>query len=247
MSRSQCRPALPGRSPHERARGLCPEHPQLLALPANPFETDERVVVSIGKTPYARFDLNDYSVPHTWVRRTVTVLASPTRVRVLDGNEVIADHPRSDGQGEQIEDPAHLAALVEAKRAARHHRGQDRLAHAAPSSGDLLQQAAARGNPLARVTAQLVQLLDDYGAAELECAIQEALASGVPHPNAVRQVIERRREQRDRPPPLTLTLPANDRARNIVVRPASLARYDCWMTLRTRTHDTYRLHTDPAR
>ena len=202
------------------------EQPQLLGLPDNPFETDERVAVNIGKTPYARFDLNDYSVPHTQVRRTVTVLASPTRVRVLDGNEVIADHPRSDGQGEQIEDPAHLAALVEAKRAARHHRGQDRLAHAAPSSGDLLQQAAARGNPLARVTAQLVQLLDDYGAAELEYALQEALASGVPHPNAVRQVIERRREQRDRPPPLTLTLPANDRARNIVVRPASLARYD---------------------
>ena len=90
----------------------------------------------------------------------------------------------------------------------------------------MLQQAAARGNPLARVTAELVQLLDDCGAAELEYALQEALASGVPHPNAVRQVIERRREQRDRPPPLTLTLPANDRARNIVVRPASLARYD---------------------
>ncbi len=34
------------------------------------------------------------------------------------------------------------------------------------------------------------------------------------------------REQRDLPPPLTLTLPDNDRARNIVVRPASLARYD---------------------
>jgi hypothetical protein len=60
----------------------------------------------------------------------------------------------------------------------------------------------------------------------LECAIHEALASGVPHPNAVRQVLERRREQRDLPPPLTLTLPDNDRARNIVVRPASLARYD---------------------
>ena len=54
----------------------------------------------------------------------------------------------------------------------------------------------------------------------------EALASGVPHPNAVRQALERRREQRDLPPPLTLTLPDNDRARNIVVRPASLARYD---------------------
>jgi hypothetical protein len=202
------------------------EQPQLLALPDNPFDTGERVAVSVGKTPYARFDLNDYSVPHTRVHRTVTVLASLTRVRVLEGGDVIAEHPRTYGKGEQIEDPAHLAELVDAKRAARHHRGQDRLAHAAPSSRDLLQQAAARGNPLSRVTSQLVQLLDDYGAAELECAIHESLASGVPHPNAVRQVLERRREQRNLPPPLTLTLPDNDRARNIVVRPASLARYD---------------------
>jgi transposase len=202
------------------------EQPQLLALPDNPFETDERVEASIGKTPYVRFDLNDYSVPHTRVRRTVTVLASLKQVRVLEGGEVIATHPRAWGRGEQIEDPAHLADLVEAKRAARHHRGQDRLAQAAPSSGDLLQQAAARGTPLTRVTAQLVQLLDDYGAGELECAIAEALVSGVPHPNAVRQVLERRREQCDRPPPLTLTLPDNDKARQIVVRPASLAGYD---------------------
>jgi hypothetical protein len=202
------------------------EHPQLLALPDNPFETDERVEVSVGKTPYIRFDLNDYSVPHTHVRRTVTVMASLTRVRVLDGSEVIAEHRRVYGKGEQIEHPAHIDALLSTKRAARHHRGQDRLAHAAPSSRELLQQAAHRGTPLSRVTAQLVELLDDYGAAELEHAIAEALRNDVPHPNGVRQVLERRREQRDRLPPLTLTLPDNDKARNIVVRAASLARYD---------------------
>jgi transposase len=202
------------------------EQPQLLALPDNPFETDERVEVSVGKTPYVRFDLNDYSVPHTQVRRAVTVMASLTRVRVLDGSEVIAEHPRAYGKGEQIEHPAHIEALVSAKRGARHHRGQDRLAHAAPSSHALLQQAAHRGTPLSSVTAQLVELLDDYGAAELEHAIAEALKNDVPHPNSVRQVLERRREQRDLLPPLVLTLPDNDKARNIVVRAASLARYD---------------------
>jgi hypothetical protein len=213
------------------------EQPQLLALPDNPFETDERAEVSVGKTPYIRFDLNDYSVPHTHVRRTVTVMASLTRVRVLDGSEVIAEHRRVYGKGEQIEHPAHIEALVSAKRAARHHRGQDRLAHAVPMSRALLQQAAHRGTPLSRVTAQLVELLDDYGAAELEHAIAEALRNDVPHPNSVRQVLERRREQRDRLPPLTLTLPDNDKARNIVVRAASLARYDQLNTPVTDTID----------
>ena len=75
------------------------EQPHLLALPDNPFETDERVEVSVGKTPYIRFDLNDYSVPHTHVQRTLTVMASLTRVRVLDGSEVIAEHPRVYGKG----------------------------------------------------------------------------------------------------------------------------------------------------
>lgn len=202
------------------------ERAQLIALPDNPYPADERLEVSVGKTPYIRFDLNDYSVPHTQVRRTLTVLASLTQVRVLDGSEVIAEHGRVYGKGEQIEDPSHIEALVSAKRAARHHRGQDRLAHAAPSSHELLQQAAHRGTPLSRVTAQLVQLLDDYGAAELEQAITEALDNNVPHPNGVRQVLERRREQRDRSPPLALRLPDNDKARNIVVRTPSLALYD---------------------
>ena len=71
-----------------------------------------------------------------------------------------------------------------------------------------------------------MQLLDDYGAGELEQAIAEALSNGVSHPSAVRQALERRREQRDRQPPITLTLPDNDKARNIVVRAPSLALYD---------------------
>jgi hypothetical protein len=28
------------------------------------------VAAKVGKTPYVRFDTNDYSVPHTHVRRT---------------------------------------------------------------------------------------------------------------------------------------------------------------------------------
>ncbi len=56
--------------------------------------------------------------------------------------------------------------------------------------------------------------------------ITEALHNDVPHSNSVRQVLERRREQRHQPPPLTLTLPDNDRARNIIVRSPSLAHYD---------------------
>ena len=69
-------------------------------------------------------------------------------------------------------------------------------------------------------------MLDDYGAVELELAIAEALAQQVPHPNAVRQVLERRREQRRQPSPIAIALPDNPKAKTLVVRPASLTGYD---------------------
>ncbi|MFT5082645.1 MAG: hypothetical protein ACI9Y1_000672 [Lentisphaeria bacterium] len=71
----------------------------------------------------------------------------------------------------------------------------------------------------------LVDMLGDYGAAELECAITEALHKDVAHPNAVRQVLERRRAQRNEPPPIALHV-RHINAKGISVKPASLAAYD---------------------
>ncbi len=202
------------------------ERTHLLALPDNPFAAEECVEVRVGKTPYIRYDLNDYSVPHIHVQRTLTVRASPNSVRVLDAGEVIAEHGRVYGKGEQIENPAHIEALVNVKRAARHHRAQDRLARAAPSSTELLARALERGNSLNSATRQLEDLLDTYGASELEQAIAEALHRDVPHPNAVRQSLVRRREHRELAPPIAIDLAHHEKAQNIVVRATSLAVYD---------------------
>jgi transposase len=217
----------------------CPEHqaqsvreafaaeaPRLLPLPDNPFPLIERVVVKVAKTPYVRFDLNDYSVPHTAVQRSLTVLADPNEVRIADGPEILACHPRSYDKGAQIEVAGHIEALVAVKRAARRHRGADRLAQAAPASQRLLIGAAARGDNLGAITATLLRLLDRYGASELEAAIGEALARGVPHPNAVRLALEQRREQRQELPPVAVDLPAHVKARDAHVTPHRLDAYD---------------------
>jgi transposase len=202
------------------------EREKLLALPDNHYPCEELLEVRVGKTPYVRFDGNDYSVPHTQVRRLLTVVASPTRVRILDAASVIAEHPRSYDKGVQIEDETHIAALSAVKRQARHHRAQDRLAQAAPSSQQLLVQAAERGDNLGSITAALLRLLERYGAAELQAAIAEALQRGVPHPNAVRLSLERRREQRDQAPPVAVALPPDPRLHKLVVRPHNLDDYD---------------------
>jgi len=202
------------------------EQARLRQLPATPFESEERKEVAVGKTPYVRFDLNDYSVPHGCVQRPVVVLATEQRVRVVDGSKVVADHARSYDQRQQIEDPAHIAALVEQKRAARGHRTQDRLLMAVPAVARLLERLAEQDANLGSSVASLVRLLDHYGAQELELAVKRVLANDVPHTAGVRQELEQRRHAQGLPPPIAVTLPDNPKVRNVHVRPHDLGRYD---------------------
>ena len=71
--------AWPRRSP--RSSRAC------LPLPEHPFRGDLLRAVSSGKTPYIRFDGNDYSIPHTLVRRPLTLVAAEHLVRLLDGTQ----------------------------------------------------------------------------------------------------------------------------------------------------------------
>jgi transposase len=223
-------PAADRRCPDEPDRTIrevfAEEAARLLPLPDNPAPLLEHVAVTVGKTPYVRFDLNDYSVPHDHVRRVLTVLADPHEVRIVDGAQVLACHRRSYDKGAQIEHAAHLQALVERKRAARQHRATDRLAQVVPASQILLMRAAERGANIGAITAALMRLLDRASTADLQAAIIEALQRDVPHPNAVRLALERRREQRGEAPQVAVVLPAHVQARDAPVRPHALETYD---------------------
>lgn len=202
------------------------EKSSLIDLPEHAYPLGERVEVQVGKTPYVRFDLNDYSIPHTHVRRTLTVVATPTRVRVLDGQTVLADHPRSFDRAQQIEVQAHVQALVDHKRGARQHRATDRLTQSVPGIAELLKRAAARNHNLGSITQALSQLLDRYGAQPMQVAVADALARDVPHPNAVRLALEREREARHQSPPVAPQLSERARALDVTVRPHKLDSYD---------------------
>jgi transposase len=202
------------------------EKPRLSALPDNPYPTEECVEVRVPKTPYVRFDLNDYSVPYTYTRKKLVVRASSETVRILDGLDVIATHSRSYDKAKQIEDPHHVKALVERKRSARQSRGMNYLTHAVPACQILLNKAAEHGYALGGITSALLRLLDEYGAADLEPAVEEAIASDSPHPNTVRISLQRRREERNKPPPIPVVLPDKKQLRELVVRPHALGDYD---------------------
>lgn len=202
------------------------EQPRLLALPANAYVTEEIVAAKVGKTPHVRFCGNDYSVPHTLVRRVVEVRATLSCVRVLADAAVVAEHTRSFDRGLCIEDPRHIEALKKSKGEARKHRALDRLAQAAPSSQQLFIKLAERGANLGRATQHFVELLDSFGTMALELAIREALVTGVSTPDAVRRILEQHRLANGDVPATRVDLPDDARVRDLVVPARDLGSYD---------------------
>jgi len=221
---------VPDRREQRVVDALAEEQPRLLPLPEHPFPCDLLRAVSSGKTPYIRFDGNDYSIPHALVRKPLTLVASEHAVRLLDGTAEVARHARSYDRGQRIEDEAHLAALVAEKRRAHDLRGRDRLRHACPHADAFLDALAGRGQPLASETTRLLHLLDQVGAGPLDAALAEAISRGAISAASVAHVLEQRRRARRQPPPIALVLPADPRVRDLRVTPHALSAYDTLLT-----------------
>jgi len=202
------------------------ERARLLPLPVHPFETDLLRSVRSEKTIYVRFDLNDYSIPPSAVGRPLTLAASDTEVRLLDGTVEIARHRRSYNRHERIEDPAHQMALLEDKRKATGSTRNSRLAGAVPEIEALLDAAFARGEPAGAQTTQLLVLLDDYGPSELRAAVHEALERGTPRASSVAYILSRRHRLRRGRAALPVNLTRRPDLADVHVEPHNPETYD---------------------
>jgi transposase len=205
---------------------LAEEQPRLLPLPAHPLETEVMRIVSARKTPYVRFDRNSYSIPHPYRQRPLTLLASPTTVRVLAGTEEIARHARSYDTGQVVEDEAHVRGLIAATRQTNPSSARDRLRLAVPVVATLLERLATRGESLRVQVARLLSLLDDYGPQELTAAIERALERDALGAGAIAHILETRRRQRGLKPPMPMALPDHPGVRELDVTPHRLETYD---------------------
>ena len=198
------------------------ERPRLLPHAAHPFPTERIETVRSAKTIYVRFDLNQYSIPPNAVGRQLTLAASDTAVRVLDGPVEIARHCRSYDRGQTVLDPAHQDAVLATKRKARDATPAGRLEQLVPESQTLLDQSFAQGESPAREAARLTKLLDEYGATALRRAINEALERSTPRADSVAFLLRRQ----PRSMPLALDLSRHPQAQTVDVRPHDLETYD---------------------
>ncbi len=158
--------------------------------------------------------------------RALTLVASDTRVRILDGTTELAEHRRCFERNQRVEAETHVQALLEEKRRAQGSVLSARLLGAAPQVEDLLQAAFERGESAAAQMRQLLELLDRYGGAEFRAAVSEALEHKTPRASSVSYLLERRRRAAKIPIALPVDLSRRPDLAGFHVNPHPAEIYD---------------------
>jgi hypothetical protein len=200
------------------------ERERLLPLPSPLPATDRVEPVPVDRQAFVRFDTNRYSVPTELAERVLTLVVDDRVVRVLDRATCVAEHARCWGRRQVLEQPAHRAALVAERRAARALKGRDRLRAIAPAFDQILVRWTVTGSSLGLRVTRAIKLLDLYGDDVFAAAIADLVARELSDLGALAMACEKHRKDRRRAVPVALELPAHLDDADVI--PHDLETYD---------------------
>jgi transposase len=206
------------------AQVFAEEQKLLLELPDCMPDTDQVLSVVPDKTAFVRFDRNLYSVPPAFAKKSLTLCASDTLLRFLEGGTLVAEFTRSDSINGIKENPAHREELLKLKQRARAPKARDRLRLAVPECDALFTQWLLSGKNVGSLTLRTLKLLDLYGQDLLQAAVQDALARDTCDLSALSLLCEYHRPKKARP--LPVDIPLGDHVPEHDVIPHPLEHYD---------------------
>jgi transposase len=155
------------------------ERAVLRALPIHVPEIYEQVVRIVDVEGFVHLHTNRYSVPPTYLHRTVRVRASKDRVRIYDGHELVCEHARlGDGLYKRSTLPGHSKDCH--LRRKRELREEKLLRTASDVLGRLVDVIKLReGGRAARGIRRLHRLYLEYPTHALVGAAEVALHHGL--------------------------------------------------------------------
>jgi len=161
------------------------ERAALSDLPPRPFSASVSRPVVVGKTSMVTVARSRYSVPVTYVGRTLRSECFVDRVEIFDASVRVAVHNRSYTKGATVLELAHYLDAFERKPRAA-------LSCAALSSADPVFTSACdmalRTPDGHRTFAAVLLLAREFGLASLADALRAAMATGVVTPERVKQL-----------------------------------------------------------
>jgi hypothetical protein len=175
---------------------LAEERTWFLAIPPQEFEARRVETAKANSLSLVRFECNDYSVPTEYAHHEVTVIGGIEEVRLVVGDRLVARHPRHWGKEHVEFNPVHYLALLERKPGA--------LDYAKPLEDWKLpdcfgvlrrRQEAELEKQGTREFIKVLRLLEHVALPELTGAVEYALSIGANSADAVKLILQSRREQ----------------------------------------------------
>ena len=196
---ADCRADLSRRlrgKPATKAERLAEEHATMLPLPAEAFVAARVEQPHVDSLSLVRFDTNDYSVPTEFAHHRVTAIGTVDLVRLVVGDRVVATHRRRWDREQVTYDPVHYLALLERKPGAFDFAAPLEAWELPVCFGVLRRRLEAEsGGPGTRRFIKVLRLLEQASLRELTRAVEAALELGTADADAVRLILEHRRER----------------------------------------------------
>jgi hypothetical protein len=175
---------------------LAQEQTALLTIPPQEFEARRIQPGKANSLSLVRFENNDYSVPTEYAHREVTVVGGIEEIRLVVGDRLVARHRRHWGREHTEYDPLHYLALLERKPGAFDY-AQPLERWNLPECFDVLRrrQEAELERYGTREFIKVLRLLEHAPLGELTGAVEYALSIGANSADALKLILQSRREQ----------------------------------------------------
>jgi hypothetical protein len=161
------------------------EQPHLRTRPPHAYPSYSTREVVLNRYCQVVFETNRYSVPAGDAVKQLTLHIYPFQIEVWDGQSCLASHQRSYEREQDILDPLHYLPLLAQRPGAFEHAAplQQWRTQWPPLYEQLLQQLQTEQSPEqgVREFIAILQLHLSHPAVQVAAAIEEALASRIPH------------------------------------------------------------------
>jgi len=197
----------------------------LRRIPSELPPPEMTITARVRKTPYITVDGNEYSVPPQLVLQNVSVRLSRNKLEVHYNGAKMAEHKRSYGKEEVIENPEHIAELQKYKAMSAPQSVRGELLASMSHLKDYLEMISQENRSIGSAISALSRLEQSYGTTKVNDALKEALESGSTQIGAISLILDRERALHAEEVPLPISLSDNPRL-HVRVRSLSTEAYD---------------------
>ena len=152
------------------------ERPRLRPLPAHPYDAARVATVRVSNRCRVTVETNRYSVPAAYASAQLTLKLYADRLRLFDGDRLVAEHVRCHDRRQDREHPEHAAALIHDRRQARDQKLLLQFLRLSPLAQAYHEQLAERRINARHHVQKIVALGEIFGVEATARALEDAHA-----------------------------------------------------------------------